>query len=79
MRLSVIKGDPGYSPHMFGASVLLDGAEIKYVVTADEEAGYVVIYLRDSAGHFMFNGSRTGIVSKTIHGIVQINVPKVRP
>jgi hypothetical protein len=77
MRLSAKKGDPGYTRSTYGATVLLDGKEIKDVLTADEEAGYVVVYLRNSEGHFMLNDTRTEIVSKSLHGSVQINLPVV--
>lgn len=77
MRLSAKRGDPGYTRNVYGAIVLLDGKEIKDVLTADEEAGYVVVYLRNSEGHFILNDARTEVVSKTIHGVVQINLPTV--
>lgn len=46
MRISIIEGDPGYSPEALrgGTKVLLDGVELDDCVTADEELGEVRVY-----------------------------------
>ena len=41
MRLSFLKNDPGYLPDANQYVVLLDGVEVKNVVTANEEGGAV--------------------------------------
>lgn len=68
MRLSMLEGDPGYNPVLgLKAKVLLNGAEIKDCVTADEEAGLAIIYTLDC--------DATGEpVTAELHGVVSIQI-----
>jgi hypothetical protein len=80
MRVSTLKDDPGYANlQMFlGCTVLLNGAEVRFCFTADEEHGMVVVgHLAD--GH-MYVDSATGEVAvETLFGAVQIIPPAVQP
>lgn len=66
MRLSVLKGDPGYD--MFRAryaDAYVNGVKIEHVVTADEELGLVVRYKTGEDGRFRDK-------TETVRGIVEI-------
>jgi hypothetical protein len=69
MRLSADNRDPGYSPEHRHHIVILDG-EIVCAITADEEEGYVLEwmkgpdgqYLTDENGHPVTRERRGGVV-----------------
>jgi len=44
MRVSVKKNDPGYSNYSHRFKVFLNGEELKYCFTADEELGMVWVH-----------------------------------
>jgi len=58
MRLSVLDGDPGFNPELARrVRVLLDGEDITTnCMTADEETGTALIYVRDPSGRVMVTG-----------------------
>lgn len=80
MRLSVIKGDPGYrawrGANHFGAvaRVMLDGQEVPSVHTADSSQGYVLVSMRDEAGNLMLNRARDRVLMKQLRGKVEIEM-----
>jgi len=83
MRLSVERDDVGFYPHAHDlrrVSVTVDGDEIKDVVTADEEAGFVLTRARNEAGHMFVDPERPDrAATKEVRGVVVINAPaKVR-
>lgn len=46
MRISCLKSDPGYTPLVQTCAVIVDGRKMMDVLTADEEAGYILHYVR---------------------------------
>lgn len=59
MRMSVRHGDPGYNrlcctPPYGRFQVHVDGVLVPKVITADEEAGYVLYFATDSNGDMIF-------------------------
>jgi len=58
MRISVLDGDPGFNPELARrVRVLLDGEDITTnCMTADEESGTALIYVRDPAGRILLTG-----------------------
>lgn len=49
MRKSVLKNDPAYDPLAGEFMVLLDGMPLNDCVTADEERGEALVYVRPRA------------------------------
>jgi len=80
MRISARRGDPGYElwccKRVEGIRVQLDGEEIKFCVTADEELGKVIAQRRSADGQpIAINGE---LQFKTMKGEVHIfiGIPK---
>lgn len=75
MRVSVDSNDPGWTPHLIGhVKVFFEGAERRYVFTADEEKRMCIVYVLDDNGNLMLNESRTEILTETIYGHVRIDI-----
>lgn len=75
MRISCDPNDPGYiewnSVGRLNARVFLNGTEIRDVITADEEAGMLVHYVRGESGNLLI---RNGVViRKTLYGKVELH------
>lgn len=75
MRISCDTLDPGYLEWnkigRLAARVYLDGVEMRDVITADEEAGMVIRYRRNTKGLFVV---AAGIVSReTLYGVVELH------
>lgn len=58
MRLSAYKTDRGYSAEAHRYEVLLDGVPLPDCMTADEEQGVAVVFMRDADGNLMHDGAR---------------------
>lgn len=75
-----MKGDPGYSERAVGVRVFLDGFPVEKCVTADEEAGLVIVHDVDAFGQTRIDagccptcGAGEGRVrTKELHGRVRI-------
>lgn len=53
MRISADKNDPGYLAHITNPNrvkVTLDGEEVLYCITADDELGYILCHIVDDTG-----------------------------
>lgn len=76
MRASVYQDDPGYPTwcEHRNLKVFFEGAEVLYVVTADEEKRFIVQLDRDEQGHFMLNEAKDGARMTTRYGHVRIEV-----
>lgn len=74
MRISADPQDAGYVNYrqFHRARVFLDGAEVFYVLTADEEEGVIVRYKRDPAGQFMFDKSGLRVARERCRGTVRV-------
>lgn len=72
MRISCLHDDPGIHTIDFKGKILLDGEEVKNVITADEEEGYILVYARDPNGEIIINHSAGYAVKKALHGEVNI-------
>lgn len=77
MRVSIIKGDPGYATFKamggYGRiEVLLDGQRIRDCVTADSKTGWVTVNERDDQGNIVVNSKRTAVRRKRLRGRVEI-------
>lgn len=73
MRISASKDYPGYDDHAPSCTVLFNGAEVRYVVYADEYLGRIVQYVVDAAGKFVVEGDRIKTVER--FGCVAISFP----
>ena len=72
MRLSADKDDSGYSPAAFQAKVFLDDVElIGRCITADEEKGEVICYVRPLAED---PENRGALQRETLKGKVRIEL-----
>ncbi len=72
MKISAREGEPGYCVHLF--RVELNGSEIADVATADEEAGVLMKYVRDTDGRHILNEARTAAVLAEVRGRVVVHV-----
>lgn len=72
MRLSVDKSDPGYCPETQRVRVMLNGQEVRGVITADEERRMLVRYARNSDGLIYLRPSGDALVTETVAGDVRI-------
>lgn len=75
MRLSVIKGDPGYCQNGHNVKIFFNDVEQKGVVlTADEERGSILRYAKDAKGNFIID--KEDAVTEEVTGKVRIVVPE---
>lgn len=69
MRVSVLKDDPGFGDtlgiNIKYVEVLLDGQQMKGVITADEDAGLIDIYAVDEKGRIQVEGNQAKIERRT--------------
>jgi hypothetical protein len=71
-RLSVDKSDPGYSADIVRYQPYLNGFRSKWVVTADEEQGYALLYATDDAGRAVIDPNTRRVVTEEFHGLVRL-------
>jgi len=79
VRLSSDEKDRGYCALLPNdrCVVTLDGVQVRYAVTADEEAGYVIHYLRNEADeYYLVDGEPA---TETLFGKVVIVTPEGFP
>lgn len=76
MRLSADRGDPSFGPDYHRAEVFLDGVKLDCCITADEEAGEVLVYRTDANGDPVIaaNGGRGE--TEIRRGVVKIVIEK---
>lgn len=74
MRISVDAEDPGYTPLAVAAveEVLIDGHVINGCITADEEKGYVLCYLKDQDGNYVIDETGEHVEKVELTGEVQV-------
>jgi hypothetical protein len=77
MRISVDRNDPGLGVWLkhrdAGVKVFLDGAEVsERCITADDEAGEVLLFKHDAAGKPVINATGNAIETETLRGVVKI-------
>lgn len=71
MRISCKVNDPGYTAEAYKYIPLLNGNVVHSCFTADEDAGYVMVYRKDDSGKYYLD--RNGnIASMLITGNVKI-------
>lgn len=78
MRLSCKEDDAGYERYcelMAGNDLkfFLDGAEVDHVITADDEEGFLLVYVRDDKGKPIDRRDGTPITARVL-GAVRIDV-----
>lgn len=75
MRFSTDRDDPGFPNferyRLAEPAVWFNGEPIEDVVTADEDAGYVIVYARAADGNFMMDRDAS-IVRRTFYGRVRV-------
>jgi len=75
MRISCDRDDPGYVEYVklrpIVPRVFLDGVEIKEVITADEEAGMLIRYLRGMDG--LIRVEKGIAVREVLYGRVELH------
>lgn len=57
---------------MLECKILLDGVDVKYCVTADEDLGYVDVYVKDSQGNFKVDELTREVITERFYGKVEI-------
>lgn len=79
MRISVDKRDRGHQAFLDARAdrarpiVMLDGREVKHVVTADDESGEVVVEVTDERGRpVLLDRDQGTIARRTLSGSVRI-------
>lgn len=75
MRVSVDPTDHGYTGPCPGARVFFNGAEVRGVFTADEEARLIVQADFDADGHCQLAPCGTKVLTITRSGDVRIELP----
>lgn len=76
MRLSADINDPGYGPSYASAKVFLDDVELHDCVTADEERGEVLVYMRDESNKLRTDPDDPHkILAEWKRGVVKIVLP----
>ena len=73
MRISADECDRGFHPNYMRAKVFLDGEELHYCVTADEEERIAIVYVVDEVGKLKIVDGL--IVRTTRVGDVKIVIP----
>lgn len=74
MRLSADMNSPHWRPEATRAKVFLDGAEQRFVIEADDEAGWLVRCEVDAAGNVVPDEALEGVAMETVTGAVRIDV-----
>lgn len=83
MRLSVVVGEPGYQEWRDLADkgieprVFVDGTLIPDVLSADDEKGIVVAYVRCPNGIMSVDWNTGAAITNTLRGKVRIELPVV--
>ena len=82
MRVSVDIDDPGFenfNPMKYHYEVLLDGDPVNNCITADEEKGFVLVYLLNGNGKdFILSEDKQNILSGEKHGVVVIKTSEAK-
>ena len=60
MRLSADRNDVAFSPLAYKAKAFLDGKFIPHTITADEEKGEIIKYVKDENGRFVLYKDEDG-------------------
>lgn len=74
MRLSTDREDPGYRPAARKARVFFNGAEVRGVITADEEKRLIVQAVFDERGRIQLAPCKTRFLTQLRHGDVRIEL-----
>ena len=75
MRVTVDRRDPAYDPEHRRAIVFLDGKRVERCITADDEAGLVVVHPVDDAGKIIIDREKDEAVRQELRGRVRIILP----
>ena len=79
MRVSVDPSDPGYRRNLQTEQVRvwLDDKEVKYVITADSDEGFILRYCADPDGRLVIIGDE--VAREVVLGRVRIDMPPYVP
>lgn len=75
-RISATEGDDGYGQWLVckennrWPKVMLDGSEVKDVVTADDERGLIIKFVMDETGYPTIDRDRDELATEVLHGVV---------
>jgi hypothetical protein len=69
--ISALQADPHFSPWAHSIAVRLDGELLKFCVAASAKEGWVKLYVRDSDGEIVANGSE--LVTEIKRGKVELS------
>jgi hypothetical protein len=75
-RISATKGDAGYGQYLVcqendrWPKIILDGSEVKDVLTADDECGLIIKFVMDETGRPVIELGRDEIATEVLHGTV---------
>lgn len=72
MRITAIRADPDYTPDGYKYIIKLDGVRLTHCITADDESGYVWIYVLDASGLPILEDDGTELVLRRLEGKVEI-------
>ena len=82
MRVSADKNDPGFenfNPMKYHYEVLLDGEPVSNCITADEENGFVLVYLLNGNGKdFILSEDKQSFLSGEKYGVVVIKTSEAK-
>ncbi|WP_208952662.1 hypothetical protein [Rahnella sp. ChDrAdgB13] len=71
MRLTVLDDDPGIKVHPCSRiKIFLDGVEVKFCLTADDEKGEIIIPVTDARGLMVAENGE--VKRQTLYGTVRI-------
>lgn len=76
MRISAIKGDPGYTDGCYGVRIFLDGVEVDHVFTADEERRFIVQGDLDARGRLQISTDGETVRTVKRYGEVRVELPE---
>lgn len=75
MRISTKKDDPGYRGDATNGAtaIYLDGTELEFCHTADEEEGIAICYIKDEEGNYLKDEKdQDKLKETTFHGNIKI-------
>ena len=79
MRVSADQADPGYTPLAGALVVYIDGQELLWAITADEDTGEAWCYSRAQDGSIAFDRKTRRAVIEKVKGKIEIRVdPRAR-
>ncbi len=76
MRISCRREDPGYDPEAIARdyNITCDGKVIEWVITVDDEEGFVTFIPKAEDGQALLNEDGDALKNETVYGKVEIEL-----